>query len=205
MWPRRSVALTEDQSLFLTTPPLLSSATMDQPNLDNIFAQFGNHAPAIQNLLQILVEPLQLQINQLQQQLAEATAIADPPPPPPAPTPIPFPPVLAPMARDPKSAEPKIFSGDRNETTSFIRSVRMYIQLQPSSFPVNDEQRKILFALSYMQGGTAGKLADNHANTMMDPTADSPFSTFQDFQVAFERAFGAADRGQRSFLLSSIP
>ena len=59
---------------------------------------------------------------------------------------------------------------------------------------LNEKLDELVRALSHL-----GVLSiEQNANNMMDPTADSPFSTFQDFQVAFERAFGAADRGQRA-------
>jgi Retrotransposon gag protein/Zinc knuckle len=51
-----------------------------------------------------------------------------------------------------------------------------------------------------MQGGTAGTWADNHTNTILDPNPEvvNPFTTFEEFQTTFERAFGAADRAQKA-------
>jgi len=68
----------------------------------------------------------------------------------------------------------------------------------PSCFPPGDEARRILFALGFIQGGTAGTWANNHANKMLDPTAPNPFTTFQEFQSTFEHGFGAADHAQKA-------
>src|ERR1700742_2167997 len=164
-----------------------------QPNL---FDQFGEQAPAVQALFQAIIQPMQQQINQLQQELAQQPAIVAQ--------------VMADVAaqqpaqpqgahpREPKVADPPLFSGNRNETQSFIRSVRTVFQLSPSRFPDGDENRKILFALGFMQGGTAGVWANNHANAILDPNPPDPFPTFVAFQAGFERAFGAADRAQRA-------
>ena len=164
-----------------------------QPNL---FDQFGEQAPAVQALFQAIIQPMQQQINQLQQELAQQPAIvaqvmadvaAQQPAQPQAPHP-----------REPKVADPPTFSGNRNETQSFIRSVRTVFQLAPSRFPAGDDNRKILFALGFIQGGTAGTWANNHANAILNPDTPNPFATFQAFQDAFERAFGAADRAQKA-------
>jgi hypothetical protein len=168
----------------------------------NILAQLGPHAQALQNLF----DGMQDQINLLQQQLAQAQqfnpqaiaaavangfAQAQPV------QPIPQP--LAPaQAREPKVADPPIFSGDRDQVQSFIRSVRTCFALAPSRFPVGEEVRRILFALGFIQGGTAGTWATNAANALLDPNVPNPYATFQDFQDAFERAFGALDRAQKA-------
>jgi hypothetical protein len=170
----------------------------------NVFNQFGEQAPAVQALIAALIQPLQQQINQLQQQLAQAqpqfnaqaiaaavaagVAQAQPPPQPQAPPP----------PREPKVADPPIFSGDRNQVQSFIRSVRTCFTLAPSRFPVGDEVRRILFALGFIQGGTAGTWANNAANAMLDPAVQNPYNTFQEFQDALERAFGTLDRAQKA-------
>lgn len=162
---------------------------MDQPNIEQILAQFGDQAPAIQQLLQVLIQPLQNQVVQLQGQLA-AIPVAN----------APFQPQqqAAPHPREPKVADPPIFSGDRTQTESFIRAVRLCFQLTPSRFPEGDEQRRILFALGFIREGTAGTWANNHYNSFLDPAVPDPFFTFQQFQTAFERAFGNADRAQKA-------
>ena len=177
---------------------------MDLP--PNVFDQFGDQAGAVQMLLQAVIQPMQQQIQQLQQQavqqpvadanqigqlVAEAVAQAlaqQPAPPPPQPA----------APREPKVADPPLFTGKRSDTATFIRAVRTVFQLSPSRFPAGDENRKILFALGFIQEGTAGTWADNHANTILDPNLPNPFVDFDAFQLAFERAFGAADRAQKA-------
>jgi hypothetical protein len=107
-------------------------------------------------------------------------------------------PVAPAQNREPKVADPPKFSGDRNEVQSFIRSVRTCFVLNPSRFPDGAEMVRILFALGFMQGGTAGAWADNIANGILDPNVPNPYNTFQEFQEAFERAFGSLDRAQKA-------
>lgn len=180
----------------------------------NLLAQFGDNAPAIQALLQAVIQPLQQQIDMLNQQLNQAPQqlnaqiIADavaqgiaqfqPVPAVPAPAPAPAPAPQQPAVREPKVADPPTFSGDRNQLTSFIRAVRTCFQLNPSRFPAGMEAHKILFALGFIQGGTAGTWANNHANAMLHPNTPDPFATFEEFQTALERSFGSLDRAQKA-------
>ena len=168
----------------------------------NPFAQFGEHAPAVQALFQAILQPMQQQVAQLQEQLNQqpavnqqqiAVAVAEGLAQQPAQAAL-----NPPQPREPKAADPAIFSGNRNETESFIRSVRTVFQLNPSRFPPGDEARRIIFALGFIQGGTAGTWANNHTNAMLDPETDDPFATFQAFQDSFERAFGSADRAEKA-------
>ena len=175
-----------------------------------MFAQFGAHAQNVEALFHALLQPLHDQIQHLQQQVAQPTpaidqqqlaatvaaavtqAQAQAHAQAPAPVPAPANP------REPKTADPPIFSGDHNQTESFIRSVWTCFQLSPSRFPAGDEQRRILFTLGFIQGGTAGTWATNYTNKILDPTTPDPFATFQEFQEAFEKAFGNADRAQKA-------
>ena len=177
-----------------------------------IFAQFGDQAAAVQHLLNAAILPLQQEINTLNQQLAVqaqaapqiinqniqdaiAQGVAQIQPPVPAPAPVPVQPQ---QPKDPKVADPPIFSGNRNEVRSFIRSLRTIFALSPGRFPVGDEVRRILFALGWMQGGTAGSWATNVANQFLDPNAANPYNTFELFQTALERAFGSLDLAQKA-------
>ena len=104
-----------------------------------------------------------------------------------------------PPGKEPKVAEPAFFSGNRSEVPSFLRVVHLNFQLNPSRFPPNDEYRRILFALTYFRGGTAGVWGDNHTASMADPDPrNRPFATFAEFETAFKAAFGDSDRAQRA-------
>lgn len=176
---------------------------MDMQQLNDIFGPQAAHFQAIINQI---TAPMQDQIQQLQAQL---NAIPPPPPPPavnpndianavanaiaqaiPAPNP--------PHPREPHVADPQPFSGDRTQSDSFIRSVRTVFHLQPSRFPAGDEGRRILFALGHMKQGHAAVWANNIATAMLDPETDNPYATFDDFQDAFEKAFGNADKAQKA-------
>lgn len=117
---------------------------MDQQQQPNPFAQFGEHAPAVQALFQAILQAMQQQVAQLQEQLNQqpavnqqqiAVAVAEGLAQQPAQA------ALNPPQREPKAADPAIFSGNRNETKSFICSVHIVFQLNPSRFPAGDEAR----------------------------------------------------------------
>lgn len=162
-----------------------------------LFAQFGQNAPAVQTLIEGIIQNFQQRINQLEQQVNQQTAPAQD-----LATTIAAAVASAqsqPKPREPKVADPPIFTGDKKEVQSFLRSIQLHFELLPTRFPQGDEIRRILFALTFIRGGTAGTWANNHTTSMLngDP-AKHPFKTFKAFQDAFERAFGDADREQKA-------
>ena len=58
-----------------------------------------------------------------------------------------------------KAADPKPFNGNRDQTEEFIRAIRIAVTMQANTFV--DERMKILYALSFMHGGTAQVWAAN--------------------------------------------
>ena len=74
-----------------------------------------------------------------------------------------------------------------------MKAVHVYIQLSPSQFPPEDEERRILWALSYIRGGSAGAWAENHTEAILDPNVESPFITFEGFLNTFEAAYCELD------------
>ena len=157
---------------------------MAQPNL---FAQFGDQADNVQQIFGGIIHDLQTQIQELQHQIINMHNNPVPPAAPGQPTP-----------REPKVAEPPIFDGSRKDVQSFLRAIELNFILAPSRFPPGDEVRRILFALAFIRGGTAGVWADNYSGAMLDPNTPDPFVTYQAFRVAFEAAFGDSDRAQRA-------
>jgi Retrotransposon gag protein len=93
-------------------------------------------------------------------------------------------------AHPPKAADPKIYGGDQKKADPFLCSLKLNIAIQPKSFP--DDQTKILYALSYMQGGSAGDWASKYTHAILD--GDSPFPDWETFCNCFEAAFGEADQ-----------
>jgi hypothetical protein len=81
-------------------------------------------------------------------------------------------------------APPEPFDGDTKKYRHFRRQCGMYIRDRKSKFDNNDE-RKIMFVLSYMKDGLAGAWADNIAREMEDieKRRDEPL----DFETFFER------------------
>jgi Retrotransposon gag protein/Zinc knuckle len=92
-------------------------------------------------------EELQSHISALQQQISQLQAIVS------ARTSSP-----TPSAKHLKVATPDIYSGHLDKAETFLRQLTLYIHARPSDFATDDS--KILFALSYMRGGTAGAWAD---------------------------------------------
>ena len=104
----------------------------------------------------------------------------------PAPAPAP-----APAGCLPKAADPEVFSGDRKKADIFLCAVALNITIQPNSFP--DDCTCILYALSWMQGGSAGDWAANHTHSMLENN-QQPFATWAEFCTHFEAAFGDSDQ-----------
>ena len=73
------------------------------------------------------------------------------------------------------------------ENDGFIRTVKLAIAVQPTSFP--DEQTKMLYALSFMTKGTAEVWAHNQTQAIIDGTSLIP--TFKAFIK--QDAFGDPD------------
>ena len=102
---------------------------------------------------------------------------------------FPTPPSAPPASCPVKAADPEKFSGERADTEGFIHAVRLSIAMQPGSFP--DERTKILYALSFMTGGSAQTWAHNKTEAVINGTYS--ISTFNAFSRRVEDAFGDPD------------
>ena len=71
----------------------------------------------------------------------------------------------------------------------FIRALNLSITIQPRSFPY--ARTKMLYALSFMSGGSAHIWAQNETDTVIRGT--SSFKTFEDFTNKVEEMFGGPD------------
>src|ERR1700677_3067999 len=116
--------------------------------------------------------------------------------PPPVPPPAPPAPPAAPVIIEQKSKAnvPDAYTGDRDKAKPFIRQLWLYFEARGPEFP--SVRRKVVFALSYMRGGTAGPWADNlidkiHDDDDMD--RQFRFLTFSLFVAAFMERFGERD------------
>src|SRR3979490_1712094 len=91
-----------------------------------------------------------------------------------------------------KAADPEKFSGDRADTEGFIHAVKLSIAIQLGSFP--DDKTKMLYALSFMSGGSVAIWAHNITQAIIDGT--SLITTFDEFTKQVEEAFGDPDRAR---------
>lgn len=171
-----------------------------------VIAQMGEAGAVLStifNTQEQRIQELMAKIDGLEQQLVDqndhlitsaenlATRVAQSLPPPV----VHFPPPAAPTSRPPKAADPEVFSGDRKKADPFLRAVSLNIAIQPNAFP--NDLTKILYALSWMQGGSAGDWAANHTRTILEG-GQNPFTSWKDFQSRFEAAFGDSDRQAQS-------
>jgi hypothetical protein len=152
------------------------------------FAAFLDQQQQQMQALHDQIATLQQEL-QNQQQNAQnmATAIIQNIPPPV----VNLPPPPPPTSRPPKAADPEVFSGDRKKADPFLRAVALNIAIQPNAFP--DDRTRILYALSWMKGGSAGEWAANHTRSMLEAN-QQPFNSWDDFRARFEAAFGDSDR-----------
>lgn len=96
-----------------------------------------------------------------------------------------------PRTRKAKGADPEIFSGDVAKTEEFLRSVSLNIALQPMMYA--SDHSKILYALSWIKGGTAGVWAENVTAAILNPPAGTELPTWEQFLAVLRSAFGEPD------------
>ena len=88
--------------------------------------------------------------------------------------------------RLPKFAPPQAFDGTMKDTKSFVSSIILYIKGREPEFRTTES--KIMFALSYMQGGKAQFWRNEAINQIAQ--GHKPFTSFQDFLDKVEAQFG---------------
>jgi len=116
---------------------------------------------ASENNINTTLAALTMQLQQLTQLVANPSLPAVPNTPPP---PIPSPPVSpspAPTVQRtcPKLSCPLDFNGERHNGRAFFNSCFLYIHLAPEQF--QDEQERILWALTFFKRGRAAKWSEN--------------------------------------------
>ena len=88
--------------------------------------------------------------------------------------------------RLPKFAPPQAFDGTMKDTKSFVSSIMLYIKGREPEFGTTES--KIMFALSYMQGGKAQFWRNEAINQIA--MGHKPFESFKDFLEKLEAQFG---------------
>ena len=86
----------------------------------------------------------------------------------------------------PKFSLLQMFDGTMKDTKSFISSIILYIKGHEPEF--HTVKSKIMFALSYMQGGKAQSWRNEAINQIA--AGKKPFKSFQDFLEELEAQFG---------------
>src|ERR1700677_2564702 len=84
--------------------------------------------------------------------------------PPPVPPPAPPAPVI--VEQKSKANVPNVYTGDRDKAKPFICQLWLYFEARGPEFP--SAKKKVIFAFSYMKGGTAGPWADNVIDQILD-------------------------------------
>ena len=96
-----------------------------------------------------------------------------------------------------KIRQPPDFSGDRTQSTLFINTCRTYLRLNGTSYPTDED--KIIFILSFMEGGVAGSWKENFMDQAFQVVdgVERGFGTYKEFvdkfNVAFQPLSPAAD------------
>ena len=88
--------------------------------------------------------------------------------------------------RLPKFATPQTFDGTMKDTKSFVSSIILYIKGRAPEFRTTES--KIMFALSFMQGGKAQFWRNEAINQIV--AGHEPFHSFEDFLEKLEAQFG---------------
>ena len=154
----------------------------------------------LQHHLQELTERQHISESNINSTLAALTAqlqqltqlVANPPPPLPAAPNTPLPPMPSPPASPspapptrrtcPKLSCPPDFNGECHNGRAFLNSCSLYIRLAPEQF--QDEQEKILWALTFFKGGRAAKWSENVFRQEAD-TGVFPIQTWGEFERQF--------------------
>jgi len=100
----------------------------------------------------------------------------------------------------PKFALPQPFDGTMKDTKSFVSSLILYIYGKKAEFPSNES--KIMFVLSYMQGGKVHYWKNEAINLIA--AGQEPFKDFKDFIVQMEAQFGDLKARLNPALFKSI-
>jgi hypothetical protein len=87
-------------------------------------------------------------------------------------------------AKEVKLRTPTDFHGARELTTKFLQEVKMYMHANMEIY--NTEEKKVLFALSFMNGGVAGSWKQGKTAAYL---RDGNFGTFDEFKQAVKTAF----------------
>ena len=85
------------------------------------------------------------------------------------------------IAKEIKIASPMPLTGDPNKTKKFLQDVELYIHINSALYDTNE--KKVIFTLSFMKGGTASGWSKSYINAAL---ISSNFRTWEDFKKKVE-------------------
>ena len=88
------------------------------------------------------------------------------------------------VAKEIKIASPTPFTGDPKKTKKFLQDVELYIHINSALY--DTDKKKIIFALSFIKGGTTVGWSESYINAAL---TTSNFGTWDDFKKEIEKAF----------------
>jgi Retrotransposon gag protein len=97
---------------------------------------------------------------------------------------------MAATPREIKLCSPTPFSGDPEKTLKFLQELELYITMNLAIYDTND--KKIIFAISFMKGGTAVGWSKLFVNTAIAATPVA-FGTWTVFKILVKSAFSLVD------------
>ncbi|EEB98801.1 hypothetical protein MPER_01629 [Moniliophthora perniciosa FA553] len=90
-----------------------------------------------------------------------------------------------------KVKPPPTFTGDRDTAEGFLKSVKLNLRMNKQMY--DTDERKILYTLSHMSGGTAETWKNNALDEIFDEDDDKEL-TFETFESKFRERFEPFDK-----------
>jgi Retrotransposon gag protein len=97
---------------------------------------------------------------------------------------------MAVAPREIKLCSPTPFSGDPDKTSKFLQELELYVTMNQSIY--DTDAKKVIFALSFMKGGTASGWSESFVNTAMTSTPAN-YGTWDTFKDLIKKAFSPVD------------
>ena len=94
-------------------------------------------------------------------------------------------------AREIKICIPTDFTRDRTKTSKFLSKVSVYLKVNSAVY--DTDEKKIIFALSFMNGGTAGAFAKMKGK-------EENLGSWEDFKKSVEKMFSPVDNARAACL-----
>ncbi|EEB89022.1 hypothetical protein MPER_12934, partial [Moniliophthora perniciosa FA553] len=99
---------------------------------------------------------------------------------------------ILPGGKEAKVKPPPTFTGDRDAAEGFLKAVKLNLRMNKQMY--NTNERKILYTLSHMEGGTAETWKNNALDDIFDEEKDDEEITFETFEKRFRERFEPFDK-----------